>query len=99
MGVRHKTVSEALAYVSKNPVPTADPIAMPVWELVARQLYDRAANVGGTARQIKATNQAHKIIADRTIGRRKAGTAPAQKVEHRVVIADFTKKELPSDGD
>lgn len=90
----HVTVKKALEYVSRHPTPDKPPIVMPIWELVARQLFQKAHQVGGTKSEMKAANAAAKIILERTTGRRRTGTHPAQVKESKVVIADFTKKEL-----
>lgn len=94
MGVKHKSVKQALEYVSNHPEPDKPPILMPIWELVARQLFQKAHQVGGTKSEMKAANAATKIILERTTGRRRTGTHPAQVRDSKVVIADFTKKEI-----
>ena len=92
MGVKHKSVKEALDYVARHPVPAEQPIQMPVWELVARQLFDAAHIVGGTPKQLKRTSQAQKILLDRMVGRRRPGTHPAQVKADVLKVADFTKE-------
>lgn len=92
MGVKHKSVKEALEYVSRHPSPTTDPINMPVWELIARQLYETAHQAGGTRTQIKSTAAAQKMILDRVVGKRRTGTHPAVRKEEKVLLADFTQQ-------
>lgn len=91
MGVKSKTVQEALQYVSRHPVSTTPPIDMPVWELVARQLFEKAYTVGGTKQAQKDANMAQKIIFDRLVGKRRTGTHPAVRSQEKVEIADWTK--------
>ena len=91
--MKHKSVKEALEYVARHPTPPAiPPLAMPIWELVARQLFEAAGHIGGNKNQMKVTNAASKIILDRVVGRRKTGTHPAVAQKQQVTIADFTKK-------
>lgn len=94
MGVKHKSVREALEYVSRHQTPEKPPIEMPIWELVARHLFEKAQVVGGSRAEAKDAHAAAKIILDRTAGKRRTGTHPAQATKKKVVIADFTKREL-----
>lgn len=92
MGIAHRTVKEALEYVSKHPVPTRVPIEMPVWELVSRQLFEAAHQVGGNAVSMKRSVAAQKIIFDRLAGKRRPGTHPAtSKVKRELKVLDLTK--------
>lgn len=94
MGVKHKSVQEAIEYVARHPDSSDIPLVMPIWELVARQLYAQATVVTDNPRQLKKVSAAQKILAERKVGRRRPGSAPAVKKETRIVVADFTK-ELP----
>ena len=92
MGVKHKTVKEALEYVARHPEPSTIPIEMPVWELVARQLFEAANTVGGSAVSMKRSVAAQKIVFDRLAGKRKAGTHPAvAKTKRELKVLDLTK--------
>lgn len=92
MGIKHRTVKEALEFVARHPQTTTPPIEMPVWELISRQLFETANNVGGSAVQMKRTATAQKIIFDRLAGRRKPGTHPAQaKQKRELKMVDLTK--------
>lgn len=88
-----KSVRDALKYVADNPQwPAIPPLDMPVWEIVARNLYDIANSpdtrvVGSMA---KAT-RAQKIILNRSTGTRRAGTHPAQRVNQGITFTDLTK--------
>ncbi len=91
-GLKHKNVKEALEYVSRHPVPDRVPIEMPVWELIARQLFEAAHVVNGNGQQMKRATAAQKIIFDRLAGKRKPGTHPAQsKGKRELKIMDLTK--------
>lgn len=91
-GVKHRTVKEALEYVSRHPVPNRVPIEMPVWELIARQLFEAASVVNGNGTQMKRATGAQKIIFDRLAGKRKPGTHPAQaKTKRELKVLDLTK--------
>lgn len=92
MGIKHRTVKEALEFVAKHPEPALPPIEMPVWELISRQLFEKANQVGGSAVQMKRTSAAHKIIFDRLAGKRKPGTHPAAaKSRRELKIRDLTQ--------
>lgn len=92
MGIKHRTVKEALDFVSKHPVPDRVPIEMPIWELVSRQLFEAAHVVGGSAVTMKKTSTAQKIIFDRLAGKRKPGTHPAvAKGTRELKVLDLTK--------
>lgn len=92
-----KTIREALVYVANHPEPVGDPIDTPVWELVARTLYDIANNPnakvrGGLARATKA----QQMILDRKVGRRRSGTHPAQQRNNTIEFTDLTKGAIGS---
>jgi len=94
MGIKHRTVKEALEYVGRHPVPDPDipPIEMPVWELISRQLFEKANTVGGSAVSMKRTATAHRMIFDRLAGKRKPGTHPAAvKGKRELKLVDLTK--------
>ena len=88
---RHKTVREALQYVAENPDMKQDPIDTPVWELIARILYDIANSPDARVRGSMArATRAQRMISDRTVGTRRAGTHPAQAREMTVMLKDLT---------
>lgn len=92
MGIKHRTVKEALEFVSKHPEPSRVPIEMPVWELISRQLFEASHAVGGSAAAMKRTTTAQKIIFDRLAGKRKPGTHPAAaKGKRQLQMRDLTK--------
>jgi len=91
---KHKTIKQALDYVGENPTwPTTPPLDMPVWEIVARNLFDIANTpdvrvVGSMARATRA----QKIIMNRTTGTRRAGTHPAQRASKQIEFKDLTSE-------
>lgn len=88
---RHKTVREALVYVADNPEMTRDPIDTPVWELIARILYDHANSPDARVRgSLGRATRAQKMISDRLVGTRRAGTHPAQARQQTVMLKDLT---------
>ena len=93
---KHKSVYEALKFASEHSEPsTEDPIQMPVYEAVARKLFQIANSPnpkvrGSEARAIRA----QKIILDRLVGRRAPGTAPAQSETDEIEFVDLTMGEI-----
>ncbi|QQO39341.1 hypothetical protein SEA_CRUNCHYBOI_55 [Microbacterium phage CrunchyBoi] len=98
---RHKTVRQALSYVDRYPEwPATERLDMPVWELVARNLFDIAnhPNVKVRGSVAKAT-RAQKIILDRLTGTRRQGTNPAVQNTQRVKLLDLTVSlSAPTEG-
>ena len=89
--MKHKSIKEALEYVSNNPVSAVDPIEAPVYDLVARALFDIANMPDKRVRGSMArATRARKIIFDRLVGRRKTGTHPAQVVTEEIEFYDLT---------
>jgi hypothetical protein len=92
---KHKTIKQALEYVDRNPEWPSDQVRqrleMPVWELVARNLFDIANNPDSTViGSVAKATRAQKIILDRLTGTRRAGTGPAVANAKKVVMADLT---------
>lgn len=92
---RHKTVRQALQYVERHPEWPSEQVQqrldMPIWEMVARNLFDIANKpdttvVGSMAKATKA----QKIILDRLTGTRRAGTHPAVRNDKQIKIRDLT---------
>ena len=89
---RHKTIRAALSYVDRHPEwPTTDRLDMPIWELVARNLFDIAnhPNVKQPGSMAKAT-KAQKIILERLTGTRRMGTNPAVRGQKGIKLLDLT---------
>lgn len=97
---RHKTVRDALRFVAANPhwpdENLESRLEMPVWELVARNLFDIAnypdAKVVGSVN--KAT-RAQRILLDRLSGTRRMGTNPAVKRANKLQMVDLTVASIP----
>jgi hypothetical protein len=88
-----KTVREAILFVAQNPDrPSTPPLDMPIWELIARNLFEHAtkpdARVQGS---MNRSVRAQQIILNRTTGTRRTGTHPAQAADQRIKFADMTK--------
>lgn len=90
------SVQAALQHVADHPdLDTDELIQVPVWELVARTLYDIANNPDSSVRgQNARANKARKIILDRHVGKRAPGTAPAARSTERLEMVDLTKGAL-----
>lgn len=86
-----KTIREALEFVARHPVPEHDPLDMPVWEHVARSLYDIANNPDPTVRGAMArATRAQEMILNRTVGKRRAGTQPIRPTKTAINFRDLT---------
>ena len=99
---RHKSVRQALKYVERNPEWPADKdrLDMPIWEWVARNLFDIANNpdsrvVGSLNRSVRA----QRIILDRLTGTRRMGTHPAQRGNNEIKFRDLTQGHVPEGSD
>lgn len=89
--MKHKEIYDALMFVAENPVSTAAPIEMPVWELVGRKLFEIANSPDSRVRgsMVRAT-KAQRILLDRMVGRRRPGTHPAQLRGDEIDFVDLT---------
>lgn len=89
---KHKTIKQALEYVASHPEWSGGtPLNSPLWENVARALYEHAGSpdvrvVGAVGRSVRAT----KMILERTVGTRRAGTHPAQRAKAQLRHVDLT---------
>lgn len=93
--VKHKTVREALQYVADHPEQTTDPIDTPVWELMGRTLFELANNPNSKVRGATArATRAQKIISNRLVGLRRAGTHPVKAKETEITFHDLTAGAL-----
>ena len=93
---RHKTVRQALLFVERKPDwPTErneDRLDMPVWELVARNLFDIANSPNVKVRgSVANATRAQKIILDRLTGTRRMGTNPAVRTDKQIQLRDLTQ--------
>lgn len=89
---RHKSVRDALLYAANNDQWSGgNRVESPLWENVARGLYDIATNPDArVVGSITRATRAQKIILDRTSGTRRAGTHPAQLSQQKIVFQDLT---------
>jgi len=90
------TIRQALQQVADYPVMVDDDLlTKPVYELVSRSLYDIAnrpdANVRGS---MARANKARKMILDRLVGKRRAGSHPATREVSQIDFIDLTGGEL-----
>lgn len=96
--MKMKTVREALAYTSENPVPNTDPIDTPVWYLVCAELFQIAnspsVKVKGSMRRATA---AQRLILNRLVGLRRSGSSPAVSSQQQVQFVDLTAGLLETD--
>jgi hypothetical protein len=94
--MKNVTVRQALQYVADYPRMLNDEvIQVPAYELIARTLFDISnkpdANVRGS---MTRANRARKMILDRLVGKRRAGSHPATRTPVTVDFVDLTGKEL-----
>ena len=90
--MKHKTIKQALESVVANPTMTTDPIEAPIWQHVALTLFDIANKPDAKVRgSVARANRAQKIIFERLVGRRKAGTHPAQIKGDEIEFYDLTQ--------
>lgn len=89
----HVSVRLALQRLSQNLEPSSPDVGeVPMWEHICRELYVIANSsdgriTGSTAR----ANRARKIIFDKLVGRRRAGSLPATRVNESLEMGDLTK--------
>lgn len=91
------TVRQALQNVADYPTVLTDVILdLPAHELVARTLFDIANRPDASERGSMArANKARKMILDRMVGKRRAGTHPATRSDESIEFIDLTGKQLP----
>ena len=86
------TVRQALQDVADRPyMETDEVIQLPVHELVCRNLFEIANRPDATQRGSMArANKARKLILDRLVGKRRAGSHPATRTEVQLDFVDLT---------
>lgn len=91
----HVTVQQALQNVADNPEPKLDPIDTPVHELIARALFEIANQPDSKVRgSLARANKARRMILERMVGKRRAGTKPVQKTQESIELIDLTGRQL-----
>lgn len=90
------TVRQALQYVADHPVPATDVVLdQPVWELVARGLFQIANTPDAKVRGSMArATRAQKLLLDRMVGTRRPGTAPVSASVDPIDFVDLTQGVL-----
>lgn len=90
------TIKDALQRVADNPVMLDDElIQVPVYELVARMLFEIANRPDASQRgALTRANKARKMILDRLVGKRRAGSHPATRTVVQIDFIDLTGGEL-----
>jgi hypothetical protein len=90
------TIRQALQHVANNPVMKSDVMLdAPVHELVSRTLFEIANGVNTNERgTLTKANVARRMIFDRMVGRRRAGSHPATDQRVEVEFVDLTGGEL-----
>lgn len=90
------TVRQALQNVADYPTPLDDEVIQsPVHELVARTLFDIANRPDASVRgSMSRANRARRMILDRMVGKRRAGSHPATRTEVDIEFVDLTGGEL-----
>lgn len=86
------SVREALQRVADNPVIHTDEIIqLPVHELVARALFEIANRPDASVRgSMSRANKARKMLLDRLVGKRRAGSHPATRTRVDLEFVDLT---------
>lgn len=90
------TIRQALQSVADYPVMLNDEIIqVPAHELVCRALFDIANRPDAAQRGSMArANKARKMILDRLVGKRRAGSHPATRSEVQIDFVDLTGGEI-----
>lgn len=100
--MKHVTIHQALQNVADNPVLQTDElIQVPAHELICRALYEIANKPDSNVRGSMArANKAREMILNRLVGKRRAGSHPATRIEMPIEFVDLTTHELPTgEGD
>jgi hypothetical protein len=86
------TIKQALQAVADYPTMIDDEIIQhPVHELVCRELFDIANRPNASIRgSLARSNKARKMILDRLVGKRRAGSHPATRGDISVEFVDLT---------
>lgn len=94
--MKHLTVQQALQLVADHPdVRTDEVTQLPVHELVCRALFEVANKPDASVRgSMSRANRARKMILDRLVGKRRAGSHPATREEVPIEFVDLTAVEI-----
>lgn len=90
------TIRSAIQRCADYPVQVTDDIDTPVHELVCRTLFDIANRPSVNERgSLTRANKARKMILDRLVGKRRAGSHPATANNAALEFVDLTVPEIP----
>lgn len=93
--VKHRSVRDSLQYVANHPQMKTDPIDTPMWELIARILFEIANSPDTRVRgSMGRATRAQRMISDRLVGLRRPGTHPARARKMQVAFVDLTTTEI-----
>ena len=94
--MKNVTVRQALQNVADYPRMIDDDIIQaPAHELIARTLFDIANRPDAAVRgSMSKANKARRMILNRLVGKRRAGSHPATRTEVEVEFIDLAGKEL-----
>lgn len=94
--MKNVTIRQALQHVADYPNPVDDEVLQaPVYELVARALFDISNRPDQSVRgSMTRANKARKMILDRMVGKRRAGSTPATREVVQIDFIDLTGGEL-----
>lgn len=98
MGV---TIRQAMQQVADYPNRVDDElIQAPAHELVCRRLFDIANRPdAGERGSLARANKARRMILDRLVGKRRAGSHPATRTKVEVTFVDLTGGEISGTTD
>ena len=90
--MKRRSINEMLQYVADHPEPSsADPLQVTVGELVCRQLFSIATSPDPRVKGSMANaTKAQAMLMDRLVGKRRAGSHPAQVKLEKLEFADLT---------
>ncbi len=94
--MKQVTVRQALQNVADYPRMIDDEIIqVPAHELIARTLFDIANRPDASVRgSMSKANKARRMILNRLVGKRRAGSHPATRNEVEVEFVDLTGKQV-----
>lgn len=94
--MQHLSIQQALQLVAERPQPATDEVTqVACHELIARSLYEIANTGDATVRGSMArANKARKMILDRSVGKRRAGTLPVTGEQTVVTFVDLTGRAV-----
>lgn len=91
--MKHLTVRQSLQNVADNPRQLDDDLLQrPVYDVIARNLFEIANSPDRSVKGSEArANRARKMIMNRLVGLRRAGSHPATSVTVPIEFVDLTQ--------